>query len=417
MSRKKLVIFILLLTAILSARFWVYYQNQNTFKDGDRLVFSTRLTEAPQFIYGHQQFRVKPVNSERITIITGLNPEYQYGDKIKISGTISQRDYKGHKVNSIKDPVIQLDNIDQNFITASATYIRRKSKILFEDSLPTASSSLLLGIVFGGNQGMPQKFLTQLRNSGVIHVISASGMNVTFVAAALTSILGAIFKRQIAFTIAIIGILFYAFLAGFEPSIVRATIMSILAILGGILGRQNYALVLLFITGFIMLFVSPYLVSDIGFQLSILATVGILILKPLFPKAPNILVDDLTTTVSAQITTLPILLSVFGQYGLLSILVNTLVLWTVPILMIFGSLAVLFGIFFEPLGRIFLFLSEPILFFFERVVIYFGNLGWTINVDQASPAVWIGYYLLLFSVIFLILQKRAKNEHTYPKNP
>lgn len=411
----KTIIISIVLMLLLGMRFMLYYQNQKSFKDGQKLEFKTRLTEEPQVIYGHQQFRVKPGNGERITIITGLNPVYQYGDSIRVSGTVSQKYYKGRKLISIKDPSLQVDNTDHNFITGAATYIRRKSKTIYENNLSPSSSSLLIGIVFGGNQGMPQKFLTQLRNSGVIHVIAASGMNVTFVATALVSILGIIFKRQIALTIAIFGILFYAFLAGFEPSIMRATIMSILAITGTLLGRQNYAVIFVFITGFVMLFISPFLIIDVGFQLSILATLGILIIKPLFPQGKNILIDDLTTTISAQITTLPVLLSVFGSYGILSILVNALVLWTVPILMILGVLALVFGIIFESLGKIFLFLSEPILFFFEKVVGYFGNLGWTLTVPSISGAVWIGYYFLLFAAIFLIKQKRAKNEHVSEK--
>jgi hypothetical protein len=85
--------------------------------------------------------------------------------------------------------------------------------------------------------------------------------------------------------------------------------------------------------------------------------------------------------------------------------------------MILGSLSLLFGIIFEPLSRIFLFLSEPILFFFERVVMYFGNLGWTLTIPAISQTVWIGYYFLLFAVVFLIHQKRTKNKHSQEKQP
>ncbi len=64
-----------------------------------------------------------------------------------------------------------------------------KQKVFFDDNLSPVSSTLLAGIVFGGNQGMPQKFLQELRSVGEIHVIAASGMNVTFVASALIGIL------------------------------------------------------------------------------------------------------------------------------------------------------------------------------------------------------------------------------------
>lgn len=401
-----------ILILLLLGRMIFYAQTEKQYDEGEKISFKIRLTEVPQVKYGKQQFRVKSGNGQKITISTGLNPMYQYGDVLKIKGAISQRDYKGHIFTSMNNPTIQRDDTDHNFVTGTATFIRKKATKLFQENLTAASAGLLNGIIFGGNQDLPQKFLTQLRVSGVIHVIAASGMNVTFVASALIGIMGAIFKRQIALTIAIFGVVFYAFLAGFEPSIVRAAIMSVLAFSASLLGRQNFALISVFLTGYIMLIFSPYLLSDVGFQLSFLSTLGILVIKPLFPTLKGFpLLEDIWTTVAAQVATLPILLSVFGSYGILSIVVNALVLWTVPVLMVLGSLAILIGIIFEPVGRILIFFSEPILFYFEKVVAYFGNLGWTLSIPEVSGFVWIGYYLLLISAIVLVHQHRTKNKY------
>ena len=78
----------------------------------------------------------------------------------------------------------------------------------------------------------------------------------------------------------VFGIVFYAVLAGLEPSIVRAAIMGILVFSSQIMGRQKMPFYILFLTAFVMLFVSPGLISDIGFQLSFLALIGIIYLKP-----------------------------------------------------------------------------------------------------------------------------------------
>ena len=67
---------------------------------------------------------------------------------------------------------------------------------------------------------MPDTFMQHLRSVGVLHVIAASGMNVTFVAGALIYLLGGFLRRQIALVLGILGMVFYLFLAGFEPSIV-----------------------------------------------------------------------------------------------------------------------------------------------------------------------------------------------------
>lgn len=410
MSRTKTLVLISVLILALVIRYMLFFQNQKTYLNGEKYIARIRITEEPQQKFGKQQFHIQAKNGGKILLSTGQNPKFLYGDRIKISGIISQANYKEHRYTIIKNPDIQYDTSDQNFITSSATYIRRKAKVLYQNSLSPVSASLLSGIVFGGNQGMPDKFMKQLRNTGVVHVIAASGMNVTFVAGALIGLLGKFFRRQIALTIAIFGVIFYAYLAGFEASIIRASLMAIIGFSAGIFGRQNIGLIALVITGYIMIIWNPDILSDVGFQLSFLATLGILVIKPLFSQGKNILIDDLTTTISAQITTLPVLLSVFGQFGILSILVNALVLWTVPVLMILGSLALLLGMILEPLARVVLLLSEPILYFFEKVVIYFGNLGWTVTIPSVSPAIWIGYYFLLLAIIFLIRRIRAKNE-------
>lgn len=403
---KKLILLIPLLFLSIVFRFFFFFQSGTHYQNGQKIEFISRLLEEPQIVFGKVQFKIRAENGDKITIITGLKPVLQYGDRVKIKGLIVKKEYKGHTMNYIYPEDLQIIDKDQSFITHSATLIRRKATSFFSENMPETSASLLNGIIFGGNQGMPFRFIQDLRSSGVVHVIAASGMNVTFVAGALLYIFGAIFKRKIALTISIFGIMFYAFLAGLEPSIIRASIMSILAFSASFFGRQNLSIVTIFVTGYIMLFINPNLISDVGFQLSFLATLGILLIKPLIKnKNKNFLIDDLGTTISAQATTLPILLSVFGSYGLLSILVNGLVLWTVPVLMILGSLALIFSIIFEPIGKLFLFLTLPILFFFEKTVTFFGDLGWTLTIPPVSMSIWIGYYLILVAILWPFLRR------------
>jgi competence protein ComEC len=109
-----------------------------------------------------------------------------------------------------------------------------------------------------------------------------------------------------------LGVLFYAFLAGFEPSIVRAAAMAIIAFGAALFRRQYFAFVSLFFTGYVMLFYRPSNIFDIGFQLSFLSTFGILGIKPLLPLQKYFLVEGVSTTLAAQLTTFPVLFGVFG---------------------------------------------------------------------------------------------------------
>ena len=114
--------------------------------------------------------------------------------------------------------------------------------------------------------------------------------------------------------------------------------------------------------------------------------------------------ETITTTFAAQLGTLPILLGVFGQIGLLSVLVNALVLWTIPLLMIFGSLAAIIGLVFPFIGELFLYPMLPSLVYFQTVVSYFGQSDWVLQVNNVPPEIWIGYYCLLGGWVFF--QKR-----------
>lgn len=116
--------------------------------------------------------------------------------------------------------------------------------------------------------------------------------------------------------------------------------------------------------------------------------------------------EDVKTTLSAQIATLPILLAIFCNVKILEILVNVLILWTIPILMVLVFVGVLVGLVFAPLGKFIHFFSLPLLLFFEKVVKFFGGLQWNVVVDSFPWQLGVGYYLF---VIALLLFHRHKS--------
>lgn len=405
----KNALFLAILFLLLALRFGYFFQNRHVYVDQERVKFMVRLTEEPELKNGQQQFSLKTPDGQRVKVITGSGPLYHFGDRLMIDGVFTKKNYKNFSYLVTYFPKIQNQLSDDNIISQYAIWLRLKAKSLFLDTLPPISSSLLLGILFGGKEGMPDDFYDQLQVTGVLHIIAASGMNVSFVAGAFMALLTRFVKRQIALVVSIFGILFYAIVAGFEPSIVRAAIMSVIAFSASLLGRQSVSVFALCLTGWGMLFVSPGLYADIGFQLSFLATLGILLIKPLLPLGKkNLLTEDLGTTLAAQIATLPFLLTVFGRYGLLSILVNALVLWMIPVLMLLGASGFLLSFLFVPLGQAVIFLALPFLLLFEKIIVFFGSIGWTLTIGPVPLVVSIGYYLLLLSYSYF---KRPTVEH------
>jgi len=393
------------LLLILGFRFYFFYNNQPQLTDGQEINFETTILSQPQAVGSRQAFTANYKNqsaSRRIRITTSRFPEINYGDFVRISGKISNQ----NRGVLMYFPKIETVNNSSNILQSSLKSInilRQKLISLFSQTLPSPSSSLLLGIIFGIKEQMPKDFSNNLKTSGVFHVIAASGMNVTLVGGFISAGFAFFLKRQIAIGLSILGIIFYAVLAGLEPSIIRASIMGILVFSAQIMGRQTLAVNGLVLAGFTMLYIDPTLLSDVGFQLSFVATAGILYIKPLFGKQEGI-VSEVSTTIAAQIATLPILLANFGVYSIYSILVNGLVLWTVPILMMIGGIGAILGLILAPLGQLLIYLCYPLLLYFEMIVNFFGKIGGVISIQALSWEFIAGYYCLLISA--LIFSKR-----------
>lgn len=404
-----------LLLLILAVRFYFFYQTKPEFKSGQEITLRTTLLSEPQLAGKIQRFYV-----DKILVIAPRFPEYHYGDSLIISGTLEQRLLTNRQGNqqilTLYFPKIGKRNPALSGAgLALASIIRQKVTSTFKSILPNTESGLLLGIVLGLKENLPQELMASLKTSGTLHVVAASGMNVTMVGGFLTAAFGVFLRRQIALILVILGIFFYALLAGLEPSIVRAGVMGAITYCALILGRQNLAILSLLITGYLMLIIAPGILTDVGFQLSFLATLGLVTLKPqldrlvLIKKVKNYqLGNDLTTTLAAQLATLPILLSNFGNYSPLSIMANTAVLWTIAPLMVLGGLASISSLIFEPVSQILLILTLPLLLFFEKVVLFFATLGGQLRIESFPIAFSLGYYFILVSLV-LFLFYRPKN--------
>ena len=403
MSKKTLLIISFLLIALLVFRFYQFYHSHPSYHDGQHVSLTTTLQAEPTMGSGGQKFTIRTLTNQLISVTADATPSYHYGQVLTMDGELQSYTFPdGTTILRLYHPKIVLEKQSDNVVSAWANTIRVHTETLYNNALPEISANLLMGIVFGAKEQFPSNFWNDLQSVGVLHVIAASGMNVTFVSAALLYTLGLFFRRQTALIIGSFGIIFYVFLVGFQASILRASIMGLLAFGGSLLGRQNIAAFAVFVSGYLLLLYQPSFLFDVGFQLSFMATLGIMFLKPLLDKPLERLGkvgelggETITTTLAAQLGTLPILLGVFGQIGLLSVLVNALVLWTIPILMIFGSLAAIIGLVFPFIGELLLYPILPFLVYFQSVVSYFGQSDWVLQVNNVPHEMWIGYYCLL----------------------
>lgn len=406
---------------IISLRFYFFYHSTSKYINSHDVKFETTLFSEPNTTYGNQKFLAYINGKDKVFVTAKNTPRLHYGDTIIISGRIKKVSLKNissqqnnllnpgsnNTILTISNPKIEFTQDNKSFILAIAYFVRQHIASLYEKYLPSTSAALLMGIVFGIKQNMSQQFTDALSASGVIHVIAASGMNVTMIGGFLSSIFVFFFRRQYALVLTILAILFYALMAGLGPSIVRASIMAILVFGAQIFGRQTLAIYSLLVAAFLMLFLNPILLSDVGFQLSFASTLGLIYLRPILAGRnlglieKSIVGEDVLTTISAQIATIPIIVANFGSYSLISILVNGILLWMVPILMVLGSVGAIFGFIFEPIAQVFIVATIPLLYFFEKVVLYFGSLKFgMLSLDYLPIQFAIAYYFFLFAFIY-----------------
>jgi competence protein ComEC len=248
---------------------------------------------------------------------------------------------------------------------------------VFQKVLPVKDAALVAGVTLGSKSSIPSDFWDSLKSSGTAHVVVASGMNVTLIAKFLISVLAIFFTRRKALVLAIGGIWLYVLIVGLDAPIVRAAIMGTLVFTAQEYGRVNYAWRALLFSAAIMLLVKPGWIADAGFQLSFSATASLIVFEKRVRKhlqfIPNILREDLSTSLAAQVGVAPILYLTFGQLNLLSPIINATVLWTIVPITVVGIAGGVLSLIFVPLGKIVLWTILPLTQWFIWIVSNFNS--------------------------------------------
>ncbi|MGI5828339.1 MAG: ComEC/Rec2 family competence protein [Patescibacteria group bacterium] len=213
------------------------------------------------------------------------------------------------------------------------TKISRQYKLLFSKT----NESIVAGMVLGQKNNLSTEVYNSLQVSGLIHLIVASGGNVAMISSILMILLHNFVSHRSKLVITYLFIFFYLLIVGFEPPLVRASILVGLTWLGTYFGRKTSSFWVLCIVGLAMLIVEPLLLFSLSFQLSFAATVGIVafgktintLIGHFLKHTNQFLIQFLSATVSqtiaAQAFTIPLSMAVFGNFNIFSFLANVLV--------------------------------------------------------------------------------------------
>jgi competence protein ComEC len=322
----------------------------------------------------------------KILVKTRRYPEFEYGEKVKITGILKEPEAKNSfnwKNYLLKDGILvemdfpEIEKTGENFgnsIKKISIFLKKKIEEVIKQNLSPLHSALLKSLLFGEEEEIPFEWKEKLNQTGTRHIAAVSGMNITIISNLILSFLLFLgLWRHHAFYLSIFLISFYVLMIGAPSSAIRAAIMGILYLTAQYFGRLSSGERPVVFAATLMLFFNPLLLRyDIGFQLSFLAILGIIYFSQFFfekmKNFPKLIKESLTSTLSAQIFTFPILIYNFGQISLISPFTNVLILPLLPTITILGFIFSFFGMIWEILGYLFSFPCWLLLSYLLKVV-------------------------------------------------
>jgi competence protein ComEC len=307
-------------------------------------------------------------------------PAYAYGDRLRVTGQLQTPpilddfDYRAYLSQRDIHSLMRRARVERVTAGQGSPFwtvlygLKARGAALLNRVLPEPAAALANGMLLGIESGIPPDVDEAFKATGTTHVIVISGSNIALLSgvlmAGLSRLLG---KRRAAFP-AVAGIALYVLLVGADAAALRAGLMGILYVFAIYLGRQSTAYVSLCASAFFMTLFNPLTLWDIGFQLSFMATLGLILFTHAIEarfeqfltrslaqeqarRVMGILNDALIVTLAAQVTTLPVIVYYFGRVSLISLVTNFLILPAQPPIMTGGMATLVAGLAWEPLGR------------------------------------------------------------------
>ena len=372
---------------------------------------------------------------EKILVSTDLYSHTAYGDRVEVAGKLQRPgiiegddgrdfDYAAYlskddiyyTISFAKVEIVSSGN--GNPVKAFLFNIKNKFIEKIREILPEPESSLLAGLILAGKESLPKNILEEFRRAGIIHIVVLSGYNITIVAEFFLKIFGFLSYRIAALS-AGGSIILFALMTGAEATVVRASLMALILVLGKIIGRGYSAPRALLVAGFLMLLENPkILVFDTSFKLSFLATLALIYAVPIVDKYLNRIPEKgglrsiVGTTVATQLVVLPYLLYTMGNFSVVALISNILTLIFIPITMLVGFVASLVGFFSEFVAIPFAYIAHVLLGWILFVGERLGNLSWASFEVPIFP-MWIVFLCYFVYVGIYWHHKNNQLSHTH----
>lgn len=355
-----------------------------------------------------------------------LSPiQLNYGDELIIPSHFSEIkaaqhpamfDYKSwlasqniyHQTFLKRNQLLLLKSNRGNPLVTFALQLRAKQVALYRRLIKDDEAfAVAATLVLGYRADLSKETLAIYSKTGTIHALSVSGMHVGMIYLILNQALRFLdIKKSLRLfkvILMLFMIWFYALFTGFSPSVLRSVIMLSVFIIARSFSRHTNSYNILAFTAFCILVYNPFLIWDVGFQLSFLAVFGLIYLQPKIQQCWDIenkwlnkLWGVVAMSLAAQLLTFPSSIYYFHQFPLYFLISNLFILVPVALLMYIGIFLLFFR--FDFLGPV-----------FEGLISFTNNgLSWIAKLPFSSlSSIWISRTELFLLSAFLILMTLA----------
>ena len=362
-----------------------------------------------------------------------LYGDVSYGDHVRVRGTLRlpqlfdsglgrQFNYPAYLAKdgisyelSYADIVIESNG--GNPIKKAALYTKHLYLAGLRAAIAEPEAGLAGGITVGDKRSIGPELSDAFRRVSLVHVVVLSGYNITIVINAIAHLVSWS-TRYVQFGISGCAVLFFILMSGGGASASRAGAMAMVAMFARVSGRRYVASRALAIVALVMVLWNPYILGfDPGFQLSALATLGLILFTPVFSARLHWLTEKYAlreiaaSTLATQLAVLPLLLYQNGQLSLVGFPANVLALAPIPLAMLFSFIAAIAGTILGPFAVIVGFPAYVVLSYIIKVAEVFAALPFAaVSLPAFSAWVLIPIYAALYATAVVTL-KQLKMEN------
>lgn len=293
-----------------------------------------------------------------------------------------------------------------------------------QSNLSPMHALFMNGIIFGGQDELPDDLQDKFKLIGLTHILVASGYNVMIVTVTTYGLVQFIANYRQRRVVVLVVIWIYALIAGLTAPIIRASLMMSLILISQLGGRPTWTMWTLIFSGMLMIVIYPLWLFELSFQLSFLATVGMVsvaqhlnVVVPKFgnerwPQLVNVLIENVRenflTTISALLLTGPLIIYHFEQFSVISLIANLILLLFIPILTVLGMLLIVAWIIHPFLSSALGVAINALLLLFFQFVELFSLPSWATVPIRINGWGVIIFYTVMFVVVYWISFAKPK---------